>query len=434
MRKREIASYEEAVQYLLDTPKFTSKNTPDDTKAFLARMGHPECAGRIIHVAGTNGKGSVCTYLSKILEAAGHRVCLFTSPHLVDIRERFLMDGKMPEKEEFLAAFFTVYNLLDWDEREEIEYHPSFFEYLFFMALILFEKADGDFWILETGLGGRLDATNSVDKKELSVITHMGLDHTEYLGETLPEIAAEKAGIMKKNTPVVYWDGEEDATRVFERFAENLQIPAYKVSNRDYKFLNFKNKSIDFSYFSLYYDSVRLRLNTIAEYQMENATLALRAAEVLLPAGALKPEMIRDAIEHAFWAGRMEEIFPEVYVDGAHNEDGIEAFLRTVSGDNWQGRRHLFFGVVADKAYEEMIGRIVMSGLFDEISVIQIRGSRALNVEDIKQVFRHYTDKPIQSFSSVSKVVDALKQERDEDIRIYVVGSLYLVGEIKEFI
>ena len=198
MEKRTISTYEEAVDYINEIPRFTTKNTMDDTRAFLHRLGDPDQSMRIIHVAGTNGKGSVCAYMRFILEAAGYRTAVFTSPHLTDIRERFVIDGEMVSEKAFLGAFLRIYDLLDAKTP-----HPTFFEYLFLMAMILFSESRPDFCILETGLGGRLDATNAVSRKELAVITRIGLDHTEYLGDTLEKIAAEKAGILQDRKSVV---------------------------------------------------------------------------------------------------------------------------------------------------------------------------------------------------------------------------------------
>lgn len=197
VEKREIKNYEQAVEYILDVPKFTKKNDMSDTKRFLKKLKNPEKDMKIIHIAGTNGKGSVCAYLCSVLKEAGFLTGMFTSPHLVDIRERFRIGGEMISEEQFLQVFLQVYENIDGD------YHPTFFEYLFFMAILLFKKAKVDYCILETGLGGRLDATNAVEKKEISIITEIGFDHMEYLGSTLTEIAGEKAGIIKENTPVV---------------------------------------------------------------------------------------------------------------------------------------------------------------------------------------------------------------------------------------
>lgn len=430
MKETAETSYEEAVQYILDIPKFTSKNTPEDTTAFLARLGNPDKAGKIVHVAGTNGKGSVCAYLSNVLRKAEKSVCTFTSPHLVDIRERFMVNGRMISKEEFLEAYQCIMKIIHEDS-QGIK-HPTFFEFLFLMAMVLFRNKGCEYWILETGLGGRLDATNSVAEKELAIITHMGLDHTEYLGNTIEKIAGEKAGIMKNAKKTLFWETSEIVTEVLEEYAKKYHIPYILVSNCDYEFLNFKNKSIDFSYHSLYYDNVRLHLHTIAVYQQQNVTLALRAAELLLGEEDLSEKILQSAVEDTYWAGRMEEVMPEVFVDGAHNEDGILAFLDTVSRDGFCGKRHLYFGVVADKAYEDMIRDIMESNLFDEVSLIQINSARALSSDKMKEVFAHYTDKDIRTFSSAREAVLEIKNRREKELRIYMAGSLYLVGEIKE--
>ena len=429
--RQEITTYEQAVAYVLGIPRFTKKNTMEDTRAFLHRLGDPDREMKIIHVAGTNGKGSVCAYLYAILREAGYRCSLFTSPHLVDVRERFSCDGSMVTKEEFLNAFRQVYDAIPFPGEEG--YHPTFFEYLFFMAMLLFREKKTEYCILETGLGGRLDATNSVAKKELAVITHMGLDHTEYLGNTLEAIAGEKAGIMQAGAPAVFWETDEGVSQVLKKSAEKLRISAFPVSKSDYGFLKNSNKGIDFSYRSLYYDSIRFHINTIASYQMENVTLAVRAAEVLM-GGKLSPEMLCRGLEKAFWAGRMEEILPDIYVDGAHNEDGIRAFLETVAQDGCSGGRRLVFGVVADKAYDDMIAEIADSHLFDEVWAVQLAGSRALPVATIAETFRKHMTKSVLIFESVKDAYKALTEGKREGRRSYIAGSLYLVGEIKELL
>ena len=433
MEKIEITTFEEAVDYLYDVPRFTSKNSIEDTRKYLHSLGDPDRKMHIIHVAGTNGKGSVCAYLRCILEAAGKRVAVFTSPHLVDIRERFLLDGKMIEKQEFLDAFLQIYESLEWDALQERRgYHPTFFEYLFFMAMLIFSKEEIDYCILETGLGGRLDATNAVSGKEISVITRISLEHVEYLGSTISEIAKEKAGIMQAGAPVIFTDGEQESTEVFTKTAAELGIKAYSVSNKDYAFLNFKNKTIDFSVHTGYYGCVGLKLHTIARYQMENAALAVRAIEVLDGGRSITADHIIQGVGSCFWAGRMEEILPEVYVDGAHNEDGIRAFLDTVREDGCRAGRSLLFSTVSDKDYEHMIQAVVQSGLFAKVAIAHMHTGRAASLDSLEQLFGRY---PQCNYSLYTKVDTALKEllrTRKEGERIYVAGSLYLVGEIKE--
>ncbi len=436
MERQRITSFEEAENYINSTPRFTTKNTMEDTKAFLQRLGNPEREMRIIHVAGTNGKGSVCSYMRYILEAAGYKVALFTSPHLVDIRERFVVEGKMISKEAFLRAFLRIYDMLDWNALEQGKkaYHPTYFEYLFFIAMVLFPESKPDFCILETGLGGRLDATNAVSCKELSVITRIGMDHVEYLGDTLEKIAAEKAGIMQKNVPVIYWDTCPETSSVFAGHAAELGVTAQSVSKCDYRFLSFRNKSIDFSVCTRYYNYISINLHTIAAYQMENAALAVRAVEMLDGGRTITPEHIMRGAADCFWAGRMEEILPEIYVDGAHNEDGIRAFLETVAADEFEGSRILLFSVVKDKNYERMVEKLTGSGLFHRVLVAHMQTGRGVELEGLREIFGRYTGCSYCFYENVSTAFRELLRSRRPNERAYIAGSLYLAGEIKELL
>ncbi|MBR1771804.1 MAG: bifunctional folylpolyglutamate synthase/dihydrofolate synthase [Lachnospiraceae bacterium] len=460
MKKQAITTYQEAVDYLYEIPRFTAKHALEDTKAHLVRLGSPDQTVRnIIHVAGTNGKGSVCTYLRYCLEEAGYRVAVFTSPHLVDIRERFVVDGHMIGEEDFLRLFLQVYDSLDWTCAEQ--YHPTYFEYLFLMAMLYFAEVQPDYCILETGLGGRLDATNAVAEKALTIITRIGLDHTEYLGDTLAQIAWEKAGIMRQGVPVVYCDAVPEASAVFVERAKKLQIESYPVSKKDYAFSKFENKSIDFSLHTRYYGYIGVTLRTMARYQMENAAIAVRGLEVLSDAAAVaagqepmcmaerkpvrtaeqKPlctaEQIRTGLRKAFWQGRMEEILPEVFVDGAHNADGIRAFLDTVKADGCteSGRkRTLIFSVVQDKDYKSMIRQVLAAEVFDRIYVAHMQSKRAADPEQIRLAWEQGETKV--QIVICEDVREALRRAVavQEGDRIYVAGSLYLVGEIKEFL
>lgn len=444
MNKKSITTYEEAVAYLYDIPRFTKKNTLEDTRAYLHRLGDPDQKMHIIHVAGTNGKGSVCTYMRGILEAAGKKVAIFTSPHLVDIRERIVVCGQMVDKQTFLDAFLQIYESLDWQEAERIEgteaaeqtpaYHPTYFEYLFFIAMIIFAQHELDYVILETGLGGRLDATNAVGHKEISVITRISLEHVEYLGHTISAIAGEKAGIMQAGAPVVFTDAEADATAVFVERASELGTEAVSVSNKDYAFLDFKNKSIDFSVYTRYYGYIRVTLHTVARYQMENAALAVRAIEVLDRERMISESAIAEGLSNCFWAGRMEEVLPGVYVDGAHNEDGIRAFLESVREDGARSFRTLLFSVVGDKDYKPMIRQLVESGLFEQVAIAHMESGRAASLESMRQVFDGYESCKYHIYTKVDTALREMLASQKENERIYIVGSLYLVGEIKELL
>lgn len=439
MKRQQITTYDQAVEYIMNIPKFTTKNAMADTQEFLHRLGDPDEGLRILHVAGTNGKGSVCAYMRSVLEAAGKRVAVFTSPHLVDVRERFVLDGEMISREAFLEVFLQVYEKLDW-------YHPTFFEFLFFMAMLFFSEADPDYCILETGLGGRLDATNAVARKEIAVITHISLDHVEYLGHTLEAIAGEKAGIIQEGVPVVYADTCREVEQVIRGRARILSADAHPVSRIDYSFSKNSNKNIDFSYISRYYGSVSLEIPTFARYQMENCSLALRALEVLAQrqqaadvSAPLRftPEILKKGVSACFWPGRMEEVRREVYVDGAHNEDGVRAFLESVAADGHKGSRHLLFGVVRDKDYPAMLRLIITSGLFDRLSIVQLNSARTVSMDSLRQVLDAYPGIEAAQYPSVPAALrdmlegPAYSETCTSPVRIYIAGSLYLAGEVK---
>lgn len=438
----------------------------ENTRCFLRHLGYSG-KQKVIHVAGTNGKGSVCAYLRSILQEAGYTTGMFVSPHLVSMRERFVINGKMITEEAFLWAYRKVEEKLCSlpENLREAHYHPTFFEYLFFMAVLLFEREKVEYMILETGLGGRLDATNAIDKKEVCVITSIGYDHMEYLGETLPEIAREKAGIMRKDVPVVYFDKNRVVTETLEKCALLAETSTFPVSFQAIKEVNSHDKTIDFSLQSTYYGYIRLSMPTIALYQIENAALAVAAVERLMEAGQtdncdgrtdgrtdssvgrtdrwtdnsteqhggvhISAGQIAEGIRKMRWEGRMEEIMPSVYLDGAHNTDGIQAFLMTVGQDGCAGKRFLLFSMVREKQYGAVMDMLAVSGLFDEIGVVAIQDKRALPLRELADYFRQYTGLKIREFERLEDAVRELTAQRKAEDNVYIVGSLYLAGEVK---
>lgn len=423
---------EAAERYLLEIPKFTKKNSMENTRCFLRHLGCSENQ-KVIHVAGTNGKGSVCAYLHSILQEAGHTTGLFVSPHLVSMRERFIINGKMVAEEDFLWAYRSVAGKLNNlpEMLREVSYHPTFFEYLFFMAMLLFDREKVEYIILETGLGGRLDATNAIDEKKVCVITSIGYDHMEYLGETLPEIAREKAGIFRKKVPVVYFDKNPSVTETLEKCAVLAETTTFPVSFQAIKEINSHDKTIDFSLHSNYYGYIRLSMPTIALYQIENAALAVSVIERLDDRADISAAQIAEGIKKMRWEGRMEEIMPSVYLDGAHNTDGIQAFLQTVGQDGCVGKRFLLFSMVREKQYRAVMDMLAASELFDEIGVAEIQDKRALPLRELADFFRQYTGLRIREFDRLEDAVRDFTARRGTADRVYIVGSLYLAGEVK---
>ena len=245
-------NYEEAVAYIEETPKFTTKNKLEHTKECLRRLGSPEERFNVIHVAGTNGKGSTCAFLTSILREAGYSCGLFTSPHLVTINERFQINEKNIEDDTFLHAFEKVKKLAD-ELVAEGSYHPTYFEFLFLMGMVIFADAGVDYVVLETGLGGKLDATTAVEHPLACVITSISFDHMQYLGNTITAIAGEKAGIIVPGVPVIYDGNDPEAAQVISERAEELGSPCYEVKREDAKILRNTMSGIDFLFKNEYY-------------------------------------------------------------------------------------------------------------------------------------------------------------------------------------
>ena len=416
---------EKETEYIYRIPKFADKSSQDNVKEFIRRLGAHTDAG-IIHVAGTNGKGSVCAYLDSILRHAGYRVGLFTSPHLVVLNERIVIDGRMVSDEEFSEAFETARKVA-LEMVSDGFAHPAFFEFLFGMGMYIFAKKSLDYIILETGLGGRLDATNIFDSPRATVITSISLDHTDILGDTYEQIAAEKAGIIKHKVPVIFADRMETVTGVITDRAAALEAPAYPVSASDASDIEVSDKKIDFLLHNRYYDNKRISVNSPGMYQIENASLAAVCAHIL----GISDEYIRTGIADTGWLGRMDTLKTGVVVDGAHNEDGIKLFLQSVAANSSDtGRNALMFSAVKDKHYRGMIGQICESGLFDRIIITRIDDSRGLDCSVMQECFADAGSQDCRIISDTKQAYAECVRMVQSGYNVYVCGSLYLAGQV----
>lgn len=444
MHKSEIRTYKQAEEYILEVPKFTTKNPLEETRGFyqfLQRRDYKEeNLGKIIHIAGTNGKGSVCSFVNSVCLESGYHVGMFTSPHLITMRERFIIDGEMISEEAFLDAFLWLEEAIEAYHKLCSDYQPTFFERLFFMSLFLFQKAGVDISIMETGLGGRLDTTNVMEKPAVCVITEIGLDHMAYLGGTIEQIAREKAGIIKQGIPVVYVDKRSESSVVIEGIAKEKGADCHKVSKNVYEINEIRKKCIDFSVCSRYYDNVRLVVETVAVYQVENAAIAVSALEVLKNKEQLcliTQETIQNGIRKMRWPGRMEEILPQVFIDGAHNEDGVEAFLESVRA-SWQQeekkRCFLIFSAVNDKKYDKMIEMLTELSCVTDFCITRIPGQRGVRIDELERQFRNYTNQDIHVFEEIGDAFHYCMLQKGEKDVVYIVGSLYLAGLIEDLV
>lgn len=426
-------TYQEVETYILEIPKFTKKNGLENTKALLKQLGNPEQEMKVIHVAGTNGKGSVCSFTASMLTEAGYKTGLFTSPHLVEMTERFKIDGNDISKEDFIQAFLKVKEAVE--KLLQAGYaHPTFFEYLFAMALVYFQQQKIEYAVIETGLGGRLDATNAIETPVITAITSISLDHTEYLGETKEIIAGEKAGIIKENIPVVIGRNPESVVQVLEEKAVEKNAEIIKISRKDYEICEKTNKHIDFSINVKYYGYVRVSIPYSAFYQIENAAMAIRIIEKLLDSDKFTPEIINQGFHKRLWPGRMEQVMEEIYIDGAHNKDGIRAFLETAGEIVRNQSCVLLFGAVREKNYQEMIQELATQLPCSHIVVTELDTTRTMEKKQLKDTFEMYTKSTVTVCDNTREAfTKALDFKKKEEV-LFCVGSLYLVGELKGII
>ena len=425
-------NYTEAVDYIESIPKFTTKNPPEHTRELLRRLGDPQRGMKVIHVAGTNGKGSVCSYLNSMLIEGGYVTGLFTSPHLVKINERYQVNSRVIDDDTFLWAFEEV-------EKAAKEYcreghgHPSYFETLFLMGMLIFQKAKTEYLILETGLGGRLDATNVIERPFACIITSISRDHTEYLGETIEEIAGEKAGIIKKGIPVIYDAHDPRSVAVIAAAADRLGSPAYPLEPEMYRMISHTKEGIDFTFLPEEGSEVTLSIPYVAEYQMMNASLAYFTMDTLKNTHKIPKETLISGIRNASWPCRMETVMPGVVIDGAHNEDGVAQFVRTAAFFAEENEITILFSAVSDKRYRDMIREISQGIHPDHVVTTQIHGSRQVPCRELAEDFRLEGCRDVQAVEVVGKAFEKALETKGSGM-LFCVGSLYLAGEIKDHI
>lgn len=434
-KEPETFTYEEAAAYIEEIPKFTKKHTLEHTKTFLKRLGNPAADRKIVHVAGTNGKGSVCAYLQAILMAEGKRTGFFTSPHLVSVNERIRVDNIQIDNETFLKVFRKVLKIVRQMVEDGIE-HPSYFEFLFGMGMTAFAETDVEYIILETGLGGRLDATNAIDNPALAVITSISLDHTAILGDTIEKIAGEKAGIIKPGVPVFFDGSSKKAAEVIKAKASELGVSCREVTKNAYEIQEVHRKYIAFSRRSAYDKDVIFQVPMCGCYQAMNAELALEASEYLLAGEEIHMDRWKEALAELHWEGRMERVGAHITVDGAHNPGAMEAFVESVKAldESERGEMVLLFSAVSDKKYDQMIEYLCENLDVKAYVVTQIEDERGVPAEELADVFRRYTDRPVYCKERLEDAVRTAMNERGETGEIYCLGSLYLVGMMKKLL
>jgi len=425
-------NYTEAVDYIETIPKFTVKHPPEHTRELLSRLGNPQEGIKIIHVAGTNGKGSVCAYLNAMLLAGGKKTGLFTSPHLVRINERFQINGEDVSDEQFLDAFLKVEKAAKEYEAEG-EGHPSYFETLFLMGMLIFKEAGVEYLVMETGLGGRLDATNVVEKPLACIITSISRDHTEYLGDTLEAIAGEKAGIIKAGVPVIYDASQPGPASVIAAKAKEMGNPAWPMEPSFYEMKTQSREGITFTFAYLGGEKAELAIPYVAKYQMMNASLAFYTMHILQDVHDIPKNVLAEGLSKIKWPCRMEMAAPGVIIDGAHNEDGIAQFVSTAGYFAKENEITILFTAVADKHYHEMIGEICEGIHPSHVVATQIDGSRVVPAEVLAEDFRKAGCTDVCAESEIGAAYEKALEKKGSGM-LFCVGSLYLAGELKAYL
>ena len=421
---RESVTYEEAVSYIERIPLFTKKTGPDNTRKLLGILEQPEEHGRIIHVAGTNGKGSTCAFLESVFRTMGLRTGLFTSPHMVRINERIRVCGEEIPDEGFLEMFRRVKRAASKLE-EEGGCFPAYFEFLFAMAMCWFRESNVELLVCETGLGGRLDATNSIAKAEAEVITSISLDHTEYLGETVAEIAAEKAGIIRKTVPVIYCAEDPRSAQVIERFAREKNAERIPLKKDGFSITKRLPGRMQVKLFLPRGGTLDLEVPSEAEYQAQNACLAALCA---LRLGADEGS-VQSGIRKMVWPARMEEIEKDVFLDGAHNPDGIRNIAAEIRRYAQKRKVWLLVSIVADKNYPQMVRELCRDVEYEGVLVTAVGGQRQLDVDDLAKEFLSAGQSRVETEADAGRAYRRALVEKGGGV-LFCVGSLYLAGEV----
>jgi dihydrofolate synthase / folylpolyglutamate synthase len=444
--------YASAVNYLLSlgrelaapTQAAAAKFNLENIAVLDERLGHPSRAYRSAHIAGTNGKGSTAAFLESILRRAGLRTGLNTSPHLERINERIRVDGEEIGDEAFARVFMRIHETIEQLLADgKLRAHPTYFECVTAMAFEYFAQQHVEFAIFEVGLGGRLDATNIV-LPAVTVVSRVDFDHENFLGHSLVEIAAEKAGILKHGIPVVVAEQHPEARGVILARAKELACPVVEA-NVAYKIretprvpgMAGKPKQAGLLAANIQETasgwSLDIAPSLPGHFQVQNAVNALAAARLLAACGlAITDEAIAAGIAGTVWPGRLEKLqsSPDIYLDGAHNPSAARELAAFLS-ENFAGRKiWLLYGALRDKSVDEVAGQLFP--LAAEVIITEPRTPRSISAEQLAEIAGHHA-RHSQTIPDAERALDyVVASARPEDV-IFITGSLYLVGQLRAY-
>ncbi|MBC1603920.1 bifunctional folylpolyglutamate synthase/dihydrofolate synthase [Paenilisteria rocourtiae] len=418
-------NYTDALQWIHGTLRMGIKPGLMRMEWMLAKLDHPENKNKWVHIAGTNGKGSTLTFLRNILEQSGYRVGTFTSPYIEIFNERISVDG-IPIADEMIVKLCNRIKPLA-DELDKTEFgHPSEFEIITVMMFLYFAEYDNiDIGLVEVGLGGRLDSTNVITPL-ISVVTTIGMDHMEFLGDSLQSIAKEKAGIFKKHIPVVSGVLQPEIRAMYKGKSISFQSDLYQLSTH---FFVQKQANEMFNYRTSTQEIRGIEVGLIGDHQLNNAAVAIKTSELLLESGfAITEDAIKQGVKLAEWPGRMEQVnnLPLVFLDGAHNLEGMQVLVN--SAIKFRGAPvKVLFTAMRDKSFVEMID--LLKRIEDvEIVITTFDYPRSLTIEEINQIANTNNIASVENWEGILR--NWIKAEKEEVI--LVTGSLYFISEVRK--
>ena len=422
-------SYQECLDRIYKLGRFGIKLELSTIGNILRFLNHPQKNYHTVHVAGTNGKGSTSTYIASILRQAGFKVGIYTSPHLIKFNERICVDGKEISDQEVVEAYEAV-NAVDIGKRK-----ATFFEIATAMAFYHFAKADVEWAVIETGMGGRFDATNVVTP-QASVITNLSIEHTDYLGNTIAELANEKGGIIKQNTPVVTAVSQPSGMEVLKKLAKEMNAPLYKLK-QDFSIRKTPNKD------TLNYRGLNQTFNQLVqplpgEHQKENLSLGLAACELIFDRLKdkderynLTPELVEKGLAQAKWPGRLEIVQeePRVIVDGAHNLKAAQVLGKYLTQTLSDRDMTLVVGILDDKPHEAMLEYLVPCA--KRVIITKAKIDRSLETQVLVDAVKKIKDVELQVIEDVAEAVEFAISSSSANDAVCIAGSLYVAGEAK---
>lgn len=428
-----MMTFEQAKQYLLDSYGGGKKKGLGAISRALEMLGNPQDSLKIIHVAGTNGKGSFCAMMAAILEEAGLRAGCFISPHLEIINERFTINGKMISDADFAACIGKV------DAATRAIYGGddtfSYFEILTLAAFVYFREKNVDILLLEVGIGGRLDATNVIKSPLLCVIMAIGMDHMEILGDTIEQIAAEKAGIIKENCPVVLYPNVDLVYNIIAGIAMAKNARIYDAGQISPEIISKSSKMTKFAVRHEYFDKISIELCLAGHHQTQNACVAIAAAAALNDAGyEISGAHIQQGLANVKWHGRMEIVGenPTIVLEGAHNLQGAAAAANSMEALFGGREITLVAGILADKEYDDIV-RALVAPAKKVVFTKPDYDFRAAQPEDLAKSLGA-SDKEIYIEEDCRRALRKAIEITAAEGVIFCTGSLYLMGDLRTHI